>query len=120
MLLRLMSALVIVLIAITSAIPQEASQPKKDVIHLFNGKDFTGLTTWLKKTGRDDPKHVFSVEGGVIHVSGADNGYVATEKAYQNYHLIVEFKWGKETFGAKYVRNSGILLHATGPDGNAG
>ena len=40
--------------------------------------------------------------------------------AYRDYHLIVEYKWGKRTDGDKFVRNSGILLHATGPDGGAG
>jgi hypothetical protein len=47
-------------------------------------------------------------------------GYVATDREYRDYHLIVEYKWGQKTDGGKYVRNSGILLHATGPDGGAG
>ena len=34
--------------------------------------------------------------------------------------MIVEYKWGEKTDGGKFVRNAGILLHATGPDGNAG
>lgn len=90
------------------------------VIRLFNGKDLAGLTTWLKATQREDPKKVFTVHDGLLHVSGEGNGYVATEKAYQDYHLIVEYKWGQRTDGGKYVRNSGILLHAVGPDGGAG
>ena len=53
----------------------------------------------------------------MIHVSGKDAGYLATDKAYRDYRVAVEYKWGKETFGSKYVRNSGILLHAVGPDG---
>ena len=86
---------------------------------LCNGKDLSGLTTWLAKSRREDPKKVFSVKDGIIHVSGEDNGYLATAKEYRNYHLSVEYKWGKRTDGGKYVRNSGILLHATGPDGGA-
>jgi hypothetical protein len=93
--------------------------PQK-VIRLFNGKDLSGLYTWLKTSGRKDPKKVFTVQGSVIHVSGEGNGYLATEQAYRDYHLIIEYRWGKNTFGSKYVRNSGILLHATGPDGGAG
>ena len=54
---------------------------------------------------------------GLLHISGDGYGYIATEKAYRDYHLIVEYKWGKRTDGGKFVRNSGILLHATGPDG---
>jgi hypothetical protein len=45
---------------------------------------------------------------------------VATDREYRDYHLVVEFKWGKKTDGGKFVRNSGILLHAVGPDGGAG
>jgi hypothetical protein len=89
-------------------------------ISLFNGKDLTGLSTWLKDTKRDDPRGVFKVEEGMLHLSGDGNGYVATEKEYCDYRLLVEYKWGKKTDGGKYVRNSGILLHATGPDGGAG
>jgi hypothetical protein len=90
------------------------------VIKLFNGKDLTGLYAWLKKGKRTDPLKVFTVTDGMIYVSGEDNGYLATEKAYRDYHLTVEYKWGEKTYGAKYVRNSGILLHAVGPDGGQG
>jgi hypothetical protein len=99
--------------------PGERVRPAK-VIKLFNGKDFTGLYTWVKGSGRKDPDQVFTARDGMIHVSGAKNGYVATEKAYRDYRLTVEYRWGKNTFGSKYVRNSGILLHAVGPDGGAG
>ena len=92
----------------------------REVIELFNGKDLAGLTTWLKDTQRDDPRGVFSVQDGVLRLSGDGLGYVATEIAYRDYHLTVEYQWGKKTDGGKYVRNSGILLHATGPDGGAG
>jgi hypothetical protein len=106
-----------------NAIPCAGSEPEpirpQAVLSLFNGKDLTGLTTWLKDTKREDPNKVFTVHDGMIHVSGTSNGYVATEKAYQDYHVIVEYKWGKRTDGGKYVRNSGILLHAVGPDGGA-
>ena len=91
----------------------------REVISLCNGKDLTGLTTWLKDTKASDPSGVFRVEDGVIHLSGEGNGYVATDKEYRDYRLLVEYKWGQRTDGGKYVRNSGILLHAVGPDGGA-
>jgi len=90
------------------------------VIRLFNGKDLSGLSTWLKDTKRADPRKVFSVKEGILHISGDGFGYVATDKAYRDYHVVVEYRWGKKTDGGKYVRNSGILLHATGPHGGAG
>ena len=89
-------------------------------VRLFNGKDLTGLSTWLRDSKRADPRKVFRVTGGQLHITGEGFGYVGTEKAYRDYRLVVEFKWGKKTDGGKYVRNSGILLHATGPDGGAG
>src|SRR5688572_27725700 len=92
---------------------------RADPLPLFNGKDLTGLETWLKDTKRDDPRKVFRVKDGVLHISGDGFGYVATEKEHRDYHLVVEFKWGDKTDGGKYVRNSGILLHATGPHGGA-
>lgn len=91
---------------------------KSEVIQLFTGKDTTGLYTWLKDTGRKDPLGVFTVEDGMLHVSGKPAGYIATDKTYKDYRLVVEYKWGKRTYGSKTVRNSGILLHAVGPDGN--
>jgi hypothetical protein len=87
---------------------------------LFNGKDLAGLTTWLKDTKRDDPRRVFRVTQGHLHITGDGFGYAATTQEYRDYHLTVEYKWGKKTDGGKYVRNSGILLHAVGPDGGAG
>lgn len=104
------------------AAPSFAADPVRpgEVINLFNGRDLAGLTTWLKDTKKEDPRKVFSVNEGMLHISGDGFGYVATDKAYRDYHLTVEYKWGKKTDGGKYVRNSGILLHATGPDGGAG
>jgi hypothetical protein len=96
----------------TATVPQQPTP-------LFNGTDLKGLTTWLRDGKREDPKKVFSVKDGILHISGEGFGYVATEKAYRDYHLTVEYRWGKRTDGGKYVRNSGILIHATGPDGAA-
>jgi hypothetical protein len=87
---------------------------------LFNGRDLSGLTTWLRDTQHADPRRVFRVTDGMLHVTGEGHGYVATEKTYRDYRLVVEYKWGERTDGGKYVRNSGILLHAVGPDGGAG
>jgi hypothetical protein len=91
-----------------------------EVTQLFNGKDLTGLTTWLKDGKRDDPRKVFRVTDGMLHITGDGFGYVATDRPYRDYHVVVEYKWGKRTDGGKYVRNSGVLLHGVGPDGGAG
>ena len=97
----------------------QAVSPRDKVIKLFNGKDFTGLYTFLKDHGvNNDPNDAFRVDDGVIHVSGEGRGYLATENEYRDYHLTVEFKWGERTDGSGYVRNAGVLVHGTGPDGS--
>jgi len=87
-------------------------------ISLFNGRDLTGFYGWLRRTKYEDPKKVFSVQDGAIRITGDDHGYLATEREYADYHLTVEYKWGELTYGSKTVRNSGLLLHAVGADGN--
>src|SRR5438132_4824968 len=91
----------------------------RETIQLFNVRDLSWLTTWLKDTHRDDPRKVFQAADGMLHVSGEVNGYLATEKEYRDYRVTVEYKWGEKTDGGKYVRNSGLLLNAVGPHGGA-
>src|SRR5215204_7592146 len=112
-------ALVAVGWSVGVAFADEPVTPKESAA-LFNGKNLDGLTSWLKDSKREDPKQVFRVTDGEIHMTGEGFGYLATEKEYKDYRVVVEYKWGKKTDGGKYVRNSGILLHATGPDGGAG
>jgi hypothetical protein len=115
------AALLLILAALR--LPADDAKPApttpRETIRLFNGKDLTGLTTWLRDTKRDDPRHVFRVTDGMLHISGDGYGYAATTKEYRDYHLVVEYKWGQKTDGKKFVRNSGALLHAIGPDGGA-
>jgi len=97
----------------------EPISPGDRAVELFNGNDLTGLYTWLKGPGRNnDPRKAFTVHDGMIHVSGEGMGYVATERTYKDYHLVVEYKWGRKADGSGYVRNAGVLLHGTGPDGS--
>jgi hypothetical protein len=100
--------------------PKSSAVKPTETIALFNGKNFDGLTTWLKDTKKEDPRKVFSVKEGMLHLSGDGFGYAATVKEYRDYHVTIEYKWGKKTDGGKYVRNSGLLLNAIGPDGGAG
>ncbi|MSQ95760.1 MAG: DUF1080 domain-containing protein [Gemmataceae bacterium] len=91
-------------------------------IHLFNGKDLTNFYTYLQGIGKNkDEKGVFTVKDNAICVSGEIYGCFTTEKEYENYHLVVEFKWGTRTWGgrAKATMDSGILLHCVGEDGGS-
>jgi hypothetical protein len=90
-------------------------------VRLFNGKDLSGWTTWLVDTKREDPRGVYSVADGLLRISGDGFGYLATEKPYRDYRLVVEFRWGEKNWRGreKHARDSGIFLHAQGPDGNS-
>ncbi len=88
-------------------------------VSLFNGRDLSGFYTFLETKGvNQDPDKVFTVENGLIHVSGKEFGYLATNKDFGNYHLSVEFKWGQGTHAPRVnnARDNGILFHMSGPD----
>jgi len=117
------TCLVASLIASQSCFGQDADDvtisPRDTIIRPFNGNDLSGFTTWLQATKHEDLQSDYRVTDGMIHIGGRGMGYLATVDDYHNYHLSVEYKWGHRTDGSKNVRNSGILLHATGPPGNA-
>jgi hypothetical protein len=105
---------------------------------LFNGKNLEGWDTYigpvydtLKKsfdTARvlglnNDKNKVFAVvqeDGqGVIRISGENFGGISTKSEFKNYHLRLEFKWGKKKSPPrkKEKRDSGLLYHAGGKHG---
>lgn len=112
------AVILISLFALLAVDTGKAAEPitPKESIQLFNGKDLDGWTTYLKESADKDPDGVFQVSDGMIHISGNGFGYLATESSYANYHLSLEFKWGKKDDGSGYVRNSGVMLHSIGPD----
>ena len=95
--------------------------PKRGIIKLFNGENLDGLYTWLGDTRREDPRRVFTVSGGMIRISGDGLGYLSTAKAYRDYRLVAEFRWGRRNWRDREqaARDSGIFLHSVGPDGNS-
>lgn len=92
-------------------------------ISLFNGKNFDGWYTYLESGGKNkDPKGVFKVENGMIHIldvpmsdGKSDNGYLATTRDFSNVRIHAEFKWGVKR-SSEGKRNSGLLYLAVGPD----
>jgi Domain of Unknown Function (DUF1080) len=70
--------------------------------------------TYTSQLGKNnDLQKVFQFENGVLHVSGAETGYIATEKKYSNFHFTVEFKWGEKRYPPREneKRDAGILYH---------
>ncbi len=97
----------------------EAISPTDGVIRLMDGKTLGDCYTWLKDTKRDDPRKVFRVEDGMLHITGDGLGGLVTNKRYRDYHLVLEFKWGERTWHGreKAARDSGLLVHSNGIDG---
>src|SRR5262249_8294303 len=73
-----MKRLSLSLMALILAAPAVRADRDDAVVHLFNGKDLSNFYTWLgapakgeKPYGKNnDPKKVFTVKDGMIHISG--------------------------------------------------
>lgn len=83
---------------------------------IFNGKNLDGWYSFLNSKGKNnDPEKIFSVENGVLHISGKEFGYICTEKVFKNFHLAVEFKWGIKKYPPRDAdttkRDSGICFY---------
>ncbi|MEN8228180.1 MAG: DUF1080 domain-containing protein [Bacteroidota bacterium] len=91
-------------------------------IKLFNGTNLDGWYSFLQNRGRDnDPKNVFSVQDGMIRISGEEWGCITTNDEFENYRIVTEFKWGALTHAprANKARDSGLLMHSQGEDGGS-
>lgn len=123
----LLSLLAVTLIAPAAEPEVKNSKPivPHEVISLFNGKDLSAFYTWLVDYHREDPLQVFSVVDSLdgapaIRISGKIYGGLYTRQQYANYRLVAEFRWGLTTWGSRTnaTKDSGVVLHCTGPDGN--
>jgi len=91
-----------------------------ETIELFNGTDLTGWYTYLQGHAKgEDPEGVVTVKDGLLHIGGDGRGCLSTERAYANYRLVAEFKWGETGYGdrAGKALDCGFQIHATGEDG---
>jgi hypothetical protein len=99
---------VIVATALVAAGEEGTVVPTKKT-PLWNGKDFTGWKLFVPDPNFD-VSTVWSVKDGVIHCTGTPAGYMRTPTNYANYKLHLEWRWPGRP------GNSGVLLHASGPD----
>ncbi|MGD0583833.1 MAG: DUF1080 domain-containing protein [Bacteroidales bacterium] len=107
---------------------------------LFNGKDLSGWDTYLGPvfdTGlnrrdtvpvglNNDLLKVFDVTelGGekVMRISGEQFGGISTIKEFEDFHLQLQFRWGKLQWPPrnKGKKDSGLMYYAVGPQGADG
>jgi hypothetical protein len=85
-------------------------------INLLTRERIAAMTHRLepRRSQTTDRDQVFSLdENGVLRISGEGWGYIETPEFYRDYRLIVEYRWGEQTFGrrADKARDAGIFLH---------
>jgi hypothetical protein len=105
-----------VLCFLTLWAPAAAAEP----VALFDGKDLGKWYTYLRDHGKDkDPNGNFTVKDGVLRIAGQDYGGLVTREDYANYKVEVQWAWGGKVWPPrdKTARDSGLLVHSTGPDG---
>ena len=99
--------------------PARAGEP----VALFDGKDTARWYTYLRDHGKDrDPNGNFTVRDGVLRISGRDFGGLVTRDEYSNYEVEAVYAWGGKVWPPreKTARDSGLIVHSTGPDGAVG
>jgi Domain of Unknown Function (DUF1080) len=103
----------------TNVAATHALSPTNDVIRLFDGHSLGDCYTWLKDAQRNDPRDVFRVTDGMLHITGDGLGALVTDNRYRDYHLVLEYKWGDRTWRERKdaARDSGLLIHSSGIDG---
>ncbi len=96
--------------AIALALRKKAKGPSSKSTSLFNGKDLTGWHVDVPaKDKKPDIKATFIVRKGKLVSLGQPRGHLITDKSYQNYRLVVEYRF------AGKPGNCGVLVHASKP-----
>lgn len=109
--------------ALATAQSHEPPENNKETIALFNGKNLDGWYVFLRNGERNnDPKRVFTVQDGLLRISGEEFGCITTDEEYENYEIEVEYKTGTQMFAPREGRafDCGVLLHSIGSDGAYG
>lgn len=93
---------------------------------LFNGRDLDGWSIVLQDAEPgQDPTGVISVHDDTIHayrphLHGAKvpMGYIGTKEPFSNYHLRLEYRWGRKQFAPRflYKPDAGVYYHHVTPD----
>ncbi|MGI6573882.1 MAG: 3-keto-disaccharide hydrolase [Fermentimonas sp.] len=96
----------------------------RDSLVLFDGTNLDMWYMFIKGRGvNSDPRNVFTIDdSGYLRISGEEWGCITTLDEYSNYRIVLEYKWGEETFSPREdkARDSGLLMHSVGEDGAHG
>ncbi|MAH66220.1 MAG: hypothetical protein CMJ27_07490 [Phycisphaerae bacterium] len=78
---------------------------------LFNGVDLAGWNAFFGD-GSTEASNAWSVRDGVLVCNGGPIGYLQTDLRYENFELVVEWRFDPE----RGAGNSGVLLRTVGKD----
>lgn len=88
-------------------LPDVETRPPTEVVELFNGRD---LDNWhADLPGGAAKEAVWTVEAGVLYCAGNPRGHLITDTAWQDYRLVVEWRWPPDRNGG----NNGVLVHTS-------
>ncbi|MCH7904501.1 MAG: DUF1080 domain-containing protein [Armatimonadetes bacterium] len=77
---------------------------------LFDGKSLKGWHQDIPDNdGKDSPVDAFTVRDGVLVSLGQPFGHLITDAQYENYKLVVEYRYSKE------AGNCGVIVHVSIP-----
>jgi len=87
----------------------------EEFTNLFNGKNLDGWDIFLtgKEINNDAEKNFTVQTDGALHVKGKELGYIRTKNHFNNYHFVVEFKWGEKKWPPREnaKRDAGICYN---------
>ncbi len=118
----LLSCLFSTALVVCPLIASAQNTDDQDVIRLYNGQNHDGWYLFVPhEDGADpstDPRKIFTIDDGILRISGEEFGCLTTTDEYENYRLVFEFKWGTQKWPPREnaKRDSGILMHVVGPD----
>ena len=96
-------------VVITSLLFSDISSAQK-AVSLFNGKDLTGWHVDVPEMDSNKTaRNPFINRNGMLVSLGTPGGHLITDKIYQDYRLVVEYRFAGEP------GNCGVLVHSSTP-----
>lgn len=82
----------------------------QEPVSLFDGKSLSGWTVDVPANdGNPGGTNPFIARDGMLVSLGTPMGHLITEESYENYRLVVEWRWPKD------AGNSGVIVHVSKP-----
>lgn len=118
---RLMVAIGLTAALVAAGADDPKGRGSSDFKPLWNGRDLEGWYLFLQDSpAGEDPHRVVTIEDGAIHAYAHDPngaqvamGYMGTKEELADYHLRLEYQWGKKQFKPRYLYkpDAGIYFH---------